>query len=106
MSTPEAPRSALAELAVGTVLTAADPEPPQGTVVLCCGEEWANFGQAWESLDPDGNGRPEYWQTIAGNRGPVTVIRFIRRRCASEACDEYDGIHCYGDGCAMASRRA
>ncbi|MEZ0089960.1 hypothetical protein [Streptacidiphilus sp. EB129] len=24
-----------------------------------------------------------------------------RRRCESEACDEYDGIHCYGDGCAM-----
>ena len=27
-----------------------------------------------------------------------------RRRCESEACDEYDGIHCYGDGCAMARK--
>lgn len=26
------------------------------------------------------------------------------RRCTSEACDEYDGIHCYGDGCALARR--
>ena len=25
----------------------------------------------------------------------------MRRRCESEACDEYDGIHCYGDGCAL-----
>jgi hypothetical protein len=93
------------EPAIGAVLTASDPEPPQGTVVLCDGEEWANFGQAWESLDPDNNGRSEYWQTIASRHGPVTVTGFIRRRCASEACDEYDGIHCYGDGCAMVRRR-
>ena len=28
-------------------------------------------------------------------------LRARPRRCESEACDEYDGIHCYGDGCAM-----
>lgn len=27
----------------------------------------------------------------------------LPRRCTSEACDEYDGVHCYGDGCAMVS---
>lgn len=27
------------------------------------------------------------------------------RRCTSEACDEFDGIHCYGDGCAMTGRQ-
>lgn len=89
----------------GAVLTSADPEPPQGTVVLCRDEEWINLGQSWEPCDDESIWGPEYWQTIAGNRGPVTVIRFIRRRCTSEACDEFDGIHCYGDGCAMASRR-
>jgi hypothetical protein len=25
----------------------------------------------------------------------------LPRRCESEACDEYDGVHCYGDGCAL-----
>lgn len=29
----------------------------------------------------------------------------LPRRCESEACDEYDGIHCYGDGCAMVRRQ-
>jgi hypothetical protein len=28
----------------------------------------------------------------------------LRRRCESEACDEFDGIHSYGDGCAMARK--
>jgi len=26
----------------------------------------------------------------------------LPRRCESEACDEYNGVHCYGDGCALA----
>lgn len=25
----------------------------------------------------------------------------LRRRCTAEACDEYDGVHCYGDGCSL-----
>lgn len=28
----------------------------------------------------------------------------LPRRCESEACDEYDGVHCYGDGCAMTGK--
>lgn len=28
------------------------------------------------------------------------------RRCQSEACDEHDGIHCYGDGCAMVRKES
>lgn len=32
---------------------------------------------------------------------PESVTATWPRRCASEACDEYDGIHSYGDGCAL-----
>lgn len=27
------------------------------------------------------------------------------RRCISDACDEHDGIHSYGDGCALVRRQ-
>ena len=35
---------------------------------------------------------------------PVSPADFLPRRCESEACDEHDGVHCYGDGCALARR--
>lgn len=44
---------------------------------------------ATKALELDRAGKLD-WQT------PV-----LPRRCTSEACDEYDGIHCYSDGCAM-----
>lgn len=90
----------MTEITVGDVLTTADPEPPVGTIVLCLGEKWGNVGNYWVAMDRDGQ---KSWKKIAGNYGPVTVVAVPRRRCTSEACDEYDGIHCYGDGCAMVS---
>jgi hypothetical protein len=42
-----------------------------------------------QALELDRAGKLD-WQT------PI-----LPRRCESEACDEYDGVHCYGDGCAM-----
>lgn len=41
-----------------------------------------------------------------GCNEPDAAFRLIHdivlpRRCESEACDEYDGVHCYGDGCAL-----
>jgi hypothetical protein len=87
---------------VGDVLTTADPVPPVGTIVLCLGEKWGNVGEYWVAMDRDGQ---KSWNKIAGNYGPVTVLAVGRiRRCEAEACDEYDGIHCYGDGCAMARK--
>lgn len=93
---------AMTEIAVGDILTTADPEPPVATIVECLGEKWGNLGEYWVAMDRDGG--PETWNKIAGNYGPVTVVAVGRRRCESEACDEYDGIHCYGDGCAMARK--
>lgn len=93
----------MSDAIVGSVLTTADPEPPVGTIVLCLGEKWGNLGDYWVAMDRDGQ---ESWNKIAGNYGPVTVLAVGRtRRCAPEACDEYDGIHSYGDGCAMAVER-
>lgn len=62
----------------GCVLSAADPQPPPGTVVRDdCGVTWINSGcypAAW--IHPDGEGDPESWTKIAGNYGPVTVIEW------------------------------
>jgi hypothetical protein len=49
--------------------------------------------------DPDGTMCVYCAIELEGMRDEVT------RRCESEACDEFDGIHCYGDGCALVSDR-
>lgn len=67
---------------VGRRLTARDPEPPMGSVVLNdCGIVWLNDGYApccW--VRPDLVARdihdPETWRKIAGNYGPVTIKRW------------------------------
>lgn len=61
-----------------TVLTAADPEPPPGAVVRDgCGVTWRRDldggSVCWTRAD--GGGDPESWGKIAGNYGPVTVVR-------------------------------
>lgn len=65
-----------ARLQVGTVLTAVDPQPPAGAVVLDgCGMKWISTGDypaAW--IPADGDGDPETWTKIAGNYGPVTIV--------------------------------
>lgn len=61
----------------GRTLSAADPQLPAGAVVSdACGTRWVNSGRrlAWISLDHDGD--PESWEKVAGNYGPVTVIRW------------------------------
>lgn len=100
----------MTDTTVGAILTSADPEPPVGTMVRDdCGLTWVNDGYrpcCWvrpDLVEQDIHD-PETWTKIAGNYGPVTILRAARRRCTSEACDEYDGIHCYGDGCAMAGK--
>lgn len=61
----------------GQVLTAADPEPSVGTLVTdACGARWGNVGDYWVPMDvKGGDWDPESWAKIAGNYGPVTVIR-------------------------------
>jgi hypothetical protein len=49
----------------------------------------------------DGYGR---CTSAEGCCDPEEKLRDLPRRCTSEACDEYDGIHCYGDGCALARK--
>jgi hypothetical protein len=60
-----------------TVPTSAEPEPPAGTVVLDdCGLTWINSGYypaAWMRTDDEGD--PETWTKVAGNYGPVTVLK-------------------------------
>jgi hypothetical protein len=64
--------------ALGDILTAADPEPPRGTVVRDdCGILWQNDGPryrpaCWTQVDAEVHD-PETWRKIAGNYGPVTV---------------------------------
>jgi len=62
-----------------TWLTAADPEPPRGTVVE--GEvagRWERTTEPdtdyWLPVDDDGTADPESWNKIAGNYGPVRVV--------------------------------
>lgn len=77
---PDNRAPAVAEhLMAGRRLTAADPEPPKGTVVVDdCGVTWENDGYrpcCWirpEATQHD----PETWRKIAGNYGPVTVVEW------------------------------
>ena len=59
-----------------TSLTAADPQPPRGTVVRDdCGVTWQRDyceGYWLRADSPDGD--PESWAKIAGNYGPVVII--------------------------------
>lgn len=63
------------------ILTAADPEPPPGTVVCDKhGVTWERYdkddGGYWTYArdDDDGHMHPERWAGIAGERGPVAVL--------------------------------
>lgn len=67
---------------VGQRLTATDPEPPVGTLVVDdCGVEWENDGYrpcCWirsGRIQQDIHD-PETWRKIAGNYGPVTIKRW------------------------------
>lgn len=62
------------------LLTARDPEPGEGTVVVTDGGMTYERGSddhlpaAWVSE----NGEPETWRTVAGNYGPAGVLRWGR----------------------------
>jgi len=63
-----------------TWLTAADPEPPRGSIVD--GEvagRWCRTTEPdtdyWLPVDDDGTADPESWNKIAGNYGPVKVTK-------------------------------
>lgn len=69
---------------VGSVLTSNDPEPPEGTVVRDVdGTEWildSEDPRSWFQVDENNpallaNSDPESWIKVAGNYGPVTVVR-------------------------------
>lgn len=57
--------------------------------------------------DPSNPERRAWWMEEARQQVqdamalPEGITLGWRRRCTSEACEEYDGIHCYGDGCAL-----
>lgn len=60
-----------------TSLTAADPEPPAGTVVRdATGCEWyrSDEGDYWLRQGRWDLADPESWVKVAGNYGPVTVL--------------------------------
>jgi hypothetical protein len=65
---------------VGRALTSNDPEPPVGTVVRdACKRAWVRTPSSgytyWlQPDDPDGDA--ESWTKIAGNYGPVTVLKW------------------------------
>ena len=68
------------------------------------GDDW---GEAMRRLHTDpGVSREELDEIKAGILRLAGLPAGPRRRCESEACDEYDGIHCYGDGCALVRREA
>jgi hypothetical protein len=77
------------------LLTSADPEPPQGTVVATgAGIWWRDGGDGpctWFPLrdvfDPDRHD-PESWTKVAGNYGPARVLYrpAIRRSCPISVC--------------------
>lgn len=78
----------------GTVLTAGDPHPPVGTVVLdATGATWVNDGcypACW--VDPYlRHAEVETWAKVAGSYGPVTVTHW------GDDEDDYDrrcrGVH-------------
>lgn len=65
-----------------TILTASDPEPGLGVTVLDdCGYRWrrtdseSDQGSAnWEKIDAT-DFDPESWTKVAGNYGPVKVVK-------------------------------
>lgn len=63
----------------GTVLSSADPQPPEGTVVRDdLGRSWVNDGYypvCWVRVGATVHD-PESWGKIAGNYGPVTVTKW------------------------------
>lgn len=64
---------------VHRVLRASDPQPPAGTWVRDdCGTVWVNDAHrpcCWVRPDA-GVHDPESWAKVAGNYGPVTVLRW------------------------------
>jgi hypothetical protein len=64
---------------------------------------------AAEVMEREGRIRSEEWADRSGKRAVLTGMEIARkviaprkpRRCTSDACDPDDGIHCYGDGCAL-----
>lgn len=66
-------------MTVGQILDSCDPQPPVGTVVKdsAGGWLWANDGSPvcpWVTGLPGGD--PESWTKVAGNYGPVTVVKW------------------------------
>lgn len=69
-------------------LTASDPEPPPGTVVIDAdGRKWRSWIDSWPChwLLEDGDERsdPESWIKVAGNYGPVQVVE-VEGRAVSD----------------------
>jgi hypothetical protein len=62
-----------------STLGSLDPEPGVGAVVRDCdGRLWLRGEFAWNPLDDGGdfdNDDPESWTKVAGNFGPVTLLR-------------------------------
>lgn len=67
-------------MVVVNLLTSADPEPPEGSVVRdSCGKTWVNDGYrpcCWVRLDhlEARIHDPESWTKVAGNYGPVIIV--------------------------------
>lgn len=68
---------------VGRVLTSNDPQPPACTVVRDdCGRVWENDGHypvCWVKPDAEVHD-PESWTKVAGNYGPVTILKWGSER--------------------------
>lgn len=65
----------------------------------------ANWADAMRRLHTDpGISHGELDEIKAGILRLAELGADMRRRCKSQACDEFDGVHCYGDGCAMVRR--
>lgn len=61
-------------------LTSSDPEPPPGTTVETeGGTRWTRYPDMWpgswlmDEFAPEGD--PETWRKVAGNYGPVRIVR-------------------------------
>lgn len=56
-------------------LTAADPEPPVGTIVTTAwGQRWIRQLEGYWLAEGREDGDPESWNKVAGNYGPVRVV--------------------------------
>jgi hypothetical protein len=72
-----------------------------GKIYGPCDEDNCGGGVCRGQCAADGYGN---CYAVDGCCDPEDELRSRPRRCESEACDEYDGIHCYGDGCALARK--